>query len=178
MGVALRYLRAGRCRMTNERLDEVLQVLRERKLRIDPRLSGECERWFENPGIRRWYYSPDGMTIDECAEAIGELTGAYGSDRMTERETCDLLERLFVDGSCRTGRNTDSSRSAMLEAEHAVQVRQKTRLRLYECACGQKVRVASDHFIAEHVHVDPDTLTESRMPFVLRTPVLQSVTPF
>ena len=65
--------------------------------------------------------------------------------------------------------------AAEVEEQHALDVRRKTRLRLYECAnatCCQKLRVASDTLQAEHVHVDPDTFEERRYPFILRTPVL------
>lgn len=160
-------------------LDKITALLHSRKLRIDPRLSGECKRWFENPGVRRWYYSPDGMTIDEAGEAIAELAGRYGSDRMSEREVCDLLERLFVDGNITKRCNLDSSRSVEAAEVHAIEVRRKTRLRLYECAeCNDKLRKASDHWRGEHIHVDPDTMQEFRAPYVLITPVLNAATPF
>ena len=119
------------------------------------------------------------MTIDECGEAIADLDGRYGSDRMTEREVCDLLERLFVDSRTGNKREHDASRSIESAEAHAVEVRRKTRLRLYVCAtCGKRLRVADDNLAAEHVHVDPDTLAESRVPFVRVTPVLNAATPF
>ena len=163
----------------NADLATVAALLRERKLRIDPRLRGECARWFENAGIRRHYYSPAGMTIDQAGEAIAELSGQYGSDRMSEREVCDLLERIFVDRATARKRNTDASRSIEAAQAHAVAVRRTTRLRLWECAaCRLKLRGASDTLTVEHVHVDPDTLAEARYPFVLVTPILNPSTPF
>jgi len=156
--------------LTTDRLTDVAALLRERKLRSDPRYPGELARWFENPGVRRWYYSPAGMTIDTAGEAIGER---FAHRRLDESEVLELLNLLFHDANLRKTRATDSSRSVIAAEEHAVEVRMKTRLRLYTCAgCGKKIRVADDSLTAEHVHVDPDTLTESRAPFVRVTPVL------
>lgn len=66
--------------------------------------------------------------------------------------------------------------AAGAELEAAVETRKKTRLRLYECAdCGKKLRVADDHLVAEHVHVDPETLAEARAPFILKTVQLEQL---
>jgi hypothetical protein len=65
--------------------------------------------------------------------------------------------------------------AAAAEIESALEVRTKTRLRLWECeesACGKKLRVADDNLRAYHEHVDADTGEVALVPFVLRTPIL------
>lgn len=156
---------------------DVLRAIREAGgIRIDPRLAGECKWFFSNPGLRRHYQRADGLTIDEVGELL--LDRGFVSESPTEREVIDILTDLFSHHLARSRRRSERQEnaaeiSAAEAADHAIEVRRKTRMRLYVCSgCGQKLRAATDDLTAMHKHVDPDTDEETLHPFELRTPRL------
>jgi hypothetical protein len=155
----------------------VLAAIRERGVRIDPMFAGECRQLFGNPGTRMQYSRRDGLRIDDVAELLYDRD--FTTRRITTVECIDLLEQLFTPS---LGTGTSVSREDKRELEdakacaRAIEVRRKTRLRLYECeACGKKLRVADDELSAFHRHTDPDTLESTMYAFVLKTPKLNAL---
>jgi hypothetical protein len=166
----------GRGMSTNDSARAIRTLLSEFGLQIDPQYAGEVRRLFDNPGYRMRYQRASGLTVDR----LGEMLWSRGITprRLDCREVLDLLDTVLRPG---TKRDSDSSRAAMTAEEHAIEVRRKTRLRLYTCAnpdCGKRIRVADDHLDASHNHVDPDDGSLRVFPFVLQTPILQQSTPF
>lgn len=153
----------------------VREILREHGITPkDAGYRGEIAKLFENRSYRMKYQRANGLTIDGLCEVLWER-GLYVT-RPSCREVFDMLTDVL-----RPLVTRDSSLSRSVEAAevHAIEVRRKTRLRLYVCAeCGQKLRASTDSLVIEHVHVDPDTMAESRVPFVRVTPVLNASTPF
>lgn len=154
---------------------EVLRAIRESGgLRADGRLRAEMKWFFENAGLRARYCRRNGMTVDELGEML--VDRGYVLEIASEREVLDILADLFAAGGRRATSATREQNDHECEEQHKADVRRKTRLRLYECAeCSKKLRVADDHLTAEHVHVDPETLAETRAPFILKTVQLESL---
>lgn len=162
--------------LTVDSIAPLASLIRAKKLKSDPRYLGELARFSEDPSVRKSYFRRDGLTIDELCEAAWDA--GITSHRITEREMLDLLERVFVDGRGKA-RNTDTSRHVAAAEVHAVDVRRKTRLRLFQCAeCGRKRRAATDSEEDYHLHVDPDSGAERFVPYKLQTIILRPVAPF
>jgi hypothetical protein len=115
----------------------ILAAIRERGIRIDPRLRVECRQLFGNPGVRMNYQRPDGLTID----GVGELLVDRGFIRsgLSERDVLELLETLFApQPKTRRARRPPRARA---QTDAAVERARNKRLRKFECeTCRQIAR--------------------------------------
>lgn len=116
---------------------DVLRVLAEFRLCIDPQYRGELARLFEHRGYRRLYYKRHGLTLDSFTEVL--LDRGITRDRPTPNELLDYLDDLLFNRAERKkpGRKRATANTIDGMERHA----RVTRLRLYQCdRCGQKLR--------------------------------------
>ena len=118
----------------------VTEILKEYGLQKDPQYHGEMVRFFDRPDVKHRYYRRAGLTVD----ALGELIWDHGVTR--ERPTCndvlELLEILFVNPAAvkQARRRRANTKTAETAIDREVRKAKGTRLRKYQCDCGQIIQ--------------------------------------
>ena len=121
--------------LTVNSIQPVISLLRERRIRLDPRFLGELQTYHAVGNIRASYFRRNGLTVDGFGEML--LDRGFVATRPTEREVLDLLDRIFTSGKGEqvTGDVTEDDIARATEQELS---RARTnRHRAYSCACGK-----------------------------------------
>ena len=132
-------------RLTVDSPQPLLQLLKDKRLCLDPRFLGELAEWYRNPGLRAHYFDREnGKTIDGFGESL--LDAGFVLESPSESEVIDLLDKLLytLDSSKATLRHVETDanaegRSLATELRKA----RANRQRAWQCDCGEtRIRAA------------------------------------
>ena len=130
-------------RLTIDDMGKLRMLLREVKLRIDPRLEVECRQLAGDPRVRKAYFARRGVSVDGFGELL--LDRGYVSESPSERDVLELLELVLVrDPEIRRATAAEKRQElSQLDAE-AIRAR-NNRLRKFTCTeCGAIAYAARD----------------------------------
>jgi hypothetical protein len=118
---------------TDNASSAVVELLKAFPIGNDPDFRGELARLKENSRFRK-HWRKGGVTLDGFGELLTDRNLVV--DRPTPDDLLCYFEDLFQPVKRKVGRKRVSTRSMDDALQHAKNVR----FRLYECACGQKIR--------------------------------------